>query len=92
MRRGRIAVGHIDGDALLALGAQSICDEGQIDLAQPPSLRRRGYGVDLVVEELTGVEEEPADQGALPVVDRPYGGEAQEVHGVGAGLLSAGGR
>ena len=55
----------------------------------PASLRRRGDGVDLVVEELAGVEEQPTDQGALPVVDRPDGGEAQQVHGVGAELLAA---
>ena len=48
--------------------------------------------VDLIVEELAGVEEQPADQGALPVVDRPDGREAQQVHGVGAELRTAGRR
>ena len=57
--------------------------------SRAPSARRPSDGVDLVVEELPGVEEQAADQGRLPVVDRPDGGEAQEVHGVGADLLAA---
>ena len=41
VRRGGVAVGHVDGDALLALGPQPVGDEGQVDLAQAPALRRR---------------------------------------------------
>ena len=36
--------------------------------------------VELVVEELPGVEEQPADEGALAVVHRTDGGEPEEVH------------
>jgi hypothetical protein len=40
VRRGGVAVGHVDGDALLALGPQAVGDEGQVDLAQSPPFRR----------------------------------------------------
>jgi len=33
----------------------------------------------LVIEELAGVYEDASDQRGLAVVDRPYGGESQEV-------------
>ena len=87
-----VAVGHIDRDALLALGAQAVGHEGQVDLAQPPSLRRGLNGGELVVEELTGIEEKASDQRALPVVHRSDGGEPQEIHGVDAKLGTAGRR
>ena len=35
--RGEVAVGHVDGDALLPLGLQTVGEEGEIDL-----LLRRG--------------------------------------------------
>ena len=92
VRRGGVAVGHIDGDALLAFGPQPVGDEGEVDLAEAPAIGGIGERIELVVEELAGVEEQPADQGALPVVDRPDGGEAQQVHGVGAELRAAGRR
>ncbi len=77
-----VAVRHVDRDALLALGAQSVGDERQIDLSQPAAFRCVLDGGELVVEELAGVEEQAPDQGALPVVDRADGREAQKIHGV----------
>ena len=35
VRGGGVAVGHVDGDALFALGPQAVGDERQVDLAQP---------------------------------------------------------
>ena len=100
---GGVAVGDVDGDALLALGPQPVGDEGQVDLADAAALRGRGDRLELVVEELAGVEEQAADQGRLAVVDRSDGGEAQQVHDLlrrwprrepaaGGGGLTAGGR
>ena len=45
----------------------------------PRAARGLGHRVDLVVEELAGVEQQPPDDGGLAVVDRADGGEAQEV-------------
>jgi hypothetical protein len=37
VRCRRVAVRDVDRDALLALGAQAVGDEGQVDLTQPAS-------------------------------------------------------
>ena len=79
VRRGRVAVGDVDRDALLALGAQPVGDEGQVHVVDAAAPRRQGDGLELVVEELAGVEEEAPDQRRLAVVDRSDGGESQEV-------------
>ena len=92
MGRGGVAIGHVDGDALFALGPQAVGDEGKVDLAEAAVLARRLNGGQLVVEELAGVEEKPADERALAVVHRSDGGEAEEVHGVRAQLGAAGRR
>ena len=92
VRRRRVAVGDVDRDALLALGPQAVGDEGQVDLAQTAPFRRGLDRGQLVVEELAGVEEQPADEGALAVVDRADGGEPEEVHRVHAELGTAGRR
>ena len=92
VRRGGVAVGDVDRDALLPLGAQAVGDEREVDLPESAALRRGLDGGQLVVEELAGVEEQPADEGALAVVDRSDGGEPEEVHGVRAELGAAGRR
>jgi hypothetical protein len=40
VRRGGVAVGDVDGDALLALGPQAVGDEGEVDLAEAAPFRR----------------------------------------------------
>jgi len=37
VRRRRVAVRDVDRDALFALGAQAVGDEGQVDLSKPAS-------------------------------------------------------
>ncbi len=64
----RIAIGDVDGDALFALGTQPVSDEGEVNLTQAASLRSGFDGRQLIVEELPGVEEQPADERALAVV------------------------
>ena len=38
LRRGEVAVGHVDGDALLALGPQPVGEQGQVRLHLPALL------------------------------------------------------
>ena len=80
VRGRRVAVGDVDRDALFALGAQAVGDEGEVDLTEAAAFRCRLLGSELIVEELTGVEEQPADEGALAVVDRSDrgGGDIEE--------------
>ena len=73
--RGReVAVGDVDRDALLALGAQAVGQAREVERAVAPA-----QVVELVVEDRLGVVQQAADQRRLAVVDRPGRREAQEV-------------
>ena len=68
--RGGITIGDIDGDALLALGFQSVDEQGVVDLLIRPvfariALERRH----LVLEHELLLEEQPPDEGRLAVID-----------------------
>ena len=77
---GEEPIGHVDGDALLALGLQAIHQQGEVDL---PALGAHRLGVrlqrrELVLEDHFGVVEQPPDQGRLAIVHRPAGDEPEE--------------
>jgi hypothetical protein len=68
----QVAVGHVDGDALLALGLKAVRHEAVVDLAQGDG--RAGAageprGLELVLGDGAGLSEQPAQQSALAVVD-----------------------
>jgi hypothetical protein len=73
-RGGEEPVRDIDGDALLALGAQPVGERRQIG-----ALLAARDRFEVVAEQRLRVEQQPPEQGALAVVDGPRGGEAQEV-------------
>ena len=75
LARREIAVGDVDRDALLALGLEAVGEEGEVDRLRraAPSLE----GVELVGEDGAAVEQQPADQRALAVVDAARGEEAK---------------
>jgi hypothetical protein len=81
-RGGEVAVGDVDRDPLLALGAQAVDQQREVELAGAgvPVPRRvllqRGQ---VVVGDQPGVVEQAADQRALAVVDAAAGDEAQQV-------------
>ena len=78
-RRGvaKRAVGDVDRDALLALGAQAVGEQREVEPVDAALLDVR----ELVGQHGLGVIEQPADQRGLAVVDAAGGGEPQEVHG-----------
>ena len=80
LRRREEAIGHVDGDALLALGLQPVDQQREIDVlaGRAVLLRIALQGRQLVLEDLLGVGKQPADQRRLAVVDRAAGEEAQE--------------
>ncbi len=80
LRRREVAVGHIDGDALLALGAEAVGEEGEIDVFVAALLRGRLDGLHLVFEGVLGVVEEAPDEGRFAVVHAARRGEAEQVH------------
>ena len=75
---GEVAVGHVDGDALLALGAQAVGHQGEVGVFVAAFPRRAFDGGQLVLHDGLGVIQQPADQGGLAVVDRTGGGKAQQ--------------
>ena len=81
-----VPVGDVDGDALLALGAQAVGEQGQVGRVEAPvaagPLDRR----ELVREDGLGVVEQPAHQRGLPVVHAPGRGQPEQVVPRGAGL------
>ena len=78
-RRREVAVGDVDRDALLALGAQAVGEQREVDVAVAAPARDRLDVLELVGEDRLGVVEQAADQRRLAVVDRAGGGEAQQV-------------
>ncbi len=82
-RRREVPVGHVDGDALLALCGQAVDEEGEVDGRPlcPKALRIAFGGVELVLRDCSGVVQEPADQRRLAIVDGAAGDEPQEAHG-----------
>ena len=78
-----VPVGHVDGDALLALGLEPVGEQGEVDLpgwdrrARPPD---RPGQLEGVLGHGVGVGQQPADQGGLAVVDAAAGDQADEPH------------
>lgn len=79
LRRGEIAVGDVDGDALLALGLEPVEQQSKVDFlaigagrsTDPAEIRQ------LVLEDQLGIDEQTADQRRLAIVDGAAGDEAQ---------------
>ena len=80
LRRCEVAVGHVDRDALLALGAETVGEEGEVDVFVTALLRGRLDGVHLVFEGVFGIVKKTADQGRFAVVDAACRREAKQVH------------
>ncbi len=69
---GEVAVGDVDRDALLALGAQAVGEQCEVEVAVREAALRGGAGdlLELVGEDRLRVVQQAADEGRLPVVDR----------------------
>ena len=78
-RRDERAVRDVDRDPLLALGAQAVGQQREVDVAVAAALRRLLDVLHLVDEDLLRVVEQPADQRRLAVVDRAARDEAQQL-------------
>jgi hypothetical protein len=78
---GEIAVGDIDRDALLALSRKSVDQQREVDpLALRPMPLAVGFErCELVVEDLLGFVQQPANQRRLAIVDAAARDKAQEL-------------
>lgn len=80
-RFGReVAVGHVDGDALLALGRQTVGQQGQVGLATALHARQ------VVLQHGLAVDQQAADQRALAVV---HAAASDELEGGNMVILAA---
>lgn len=78
--RGEITVSDIDGDPLLALGLETIGEEGEVDVFIALLAGRFLDGFELIFEDRLGVIEKATDESGLAVIDGAGGGESEEVH------------
>ena len=76
---GEVAVGHVDGDALLALGPQPVGEQGEVGVVLAPRPAGPLHRRELVLEDRLGVVQQPPDEGALAVVHRAGRGQPQDV-------------
>ena len=70
LRRGEVAVGDVDGDALLALGPQAVGEQRQVRVLVAPLAAGALDRLELVLEDRLRVVEQPPDERRLAVVDR----------------------
>ncbi len=91
-RRVEVAVGDVDRDALLALGAQAVGEQREVDVLVAAPLARLRDVLELIVGELLGVVEQATDERRLAVVDGAGRREAQQVGVDRRGPQPSGGR
>ena len=77
-RGGEVSVGDIDGDALLAFGAQPIGQQREVGVLVASGRADRFHRRQLVGEQRLRVIEQAADQRGLAVVHAPGCGKAEE--------------
>ena len=68
----QVAVGHVDGDALLAFGLEAVGQQGVVDLAhgdRGPAAAGGAGVLELVDRHGVGLDQQTPDQGGLAVVD-----------------------
>ena len=68
---GEVAPGHVDGDALLALGGQTV---GQLRQVHRAGFAHPG---NLVLQHAAAIDQQAANQGAFAVIDAAAGDKAQ---------------
>jgi hypothetical protein len=77
-RSGEVAIRHIDGDALLALGTQAIGEQSKISSIETPAPAHLLDMIKSVSQHRIGVEQQPTDQRGFPIVNRARRGKPQQ--------------
>ena len=77
--RGEVAVSHVDGDALLALGTQAVNQQREVHAVEAAVRGGTLHGLHLVRQHGLGVIEQAADEGGLAVIDGAGGAQAQGI-------------
>ena len=84
-RGGEVAVGDVDGDALLPLGPQPVGQQREVGLVQPLALAHLLHVVEGVGQHRVRVVQQPTHQRRLAVVHRPGRGQSQDRPAAGLG-------
>jgi hypothetical protein len=81
LRRLEVAVRHVDGDALLALGLQAVDEQREVRhfAGGAPAAAVVRHGGKLVIENLAGVVQQAPDERALAVINAAAGDETEQV-------------
>ena len=77
---GKIAVGHINGDALFPFGPQTVGEQCQVDLLAAGAFTGTFDGLKLVLKNSFAVIQQTADEGALTVIHTACRGKTEELH------------
>ena len=77
-----VAIGHVNGDTLLALGLQSVKQQGIVNLsctgiAHPLAVALQGG--ELVLIEFLAVEKQTSNQRALSIIDTARGEQSKQI-------------
>src|SRR5262249_37929677 len=89
-RRGKVAIGNINSDALLPLGPKAVGEIGKIYLASTGDVGGPFERLQLVLHKTLRIIKQSADQRGLAVINASTGVEAQDfdrVGGVGHGRV-----
>ena len=78
--RRKIAVGHVNGDALFPLGPQAIGQQSQIHVLIAPFLGKAFHRRELVLEDGFGVVEQTSNKSGFAVIDGAGSSEAEKIH------------
>ena len=77
-RRGEVAIGDVDRDALLAFGAETIGEEREVDGTGGAIHRAFLDRGELIFEGALGVIEQAADEGRFAVIDASASEQAEQ--------------
>ena len=77
--RSEVAVSHVDGNALLALGTQAVNKQREVHAIEAAVSGGALHGFDLIRENGLGVIEQAANEGGLAVIDGAGGAQAQGI-------------
>ncbi len=82
MRGVEVAPGDVDGDALLALGDEAVHEQAEIRIAAVDALAALDGGA-LIIEEISRIPQQAADQRGFAVIHRAAGQDAQHARELG---------
>ena len=71
--RGEVAIRHVNRDALFTLGAQAVGEVRQVDLPAAGDVGGTFERLQLVLHQILGIVQQPADERGLAIIHRAAG-------------------